>query len=95
MRIISGPMQKTNSNLSTEKTDQNAMGEGSIVPKTKPGSLPGWYKPRYRPGVRSIGRDIVNLDGPMKRLAPYLGKGSLTKYQQTRAKQLNKELKGR
>lgn len=95
MRIVSGSMQKTTSNLSTEKTNQNGMGEGSSIPKTRSDGLPGWYKPRYRPGVKTIGRDIVQLDGPMKSLSPYLGKGSLKKYQQTRAKQLNKELKGR
>lgn len=55
----------------------------SFNPSSKPSSstspsspagcrLPSWYKPRSNARVR-----VVDLDGPMEGLTPYLGKGKV------------------
>jgi len=44
----------------------------------KPRRLPAWYNPKYRPGVR-VKRNVVDLDGPMARLAPYVGHGAINR----------------
>lgn len=95
MRIVTGSMSKTDKTKTVANAVKEGLGESSTVPKADARGLPPWFRPRYRPGSRNIGNHIVNLDGPMQRLAPFVGKGKLKKLQQDRAKQLNKELKGK
>ena len=55
-------------------------GDGAEAPafRTKR-RVPSWFRPRYRPGVR-MQRNVVDLDGPMEEIAPYVGKGKLEKW---------------
>lgn len=40
--------------------------------------LPSWYRPRFKHG-RPVRMNVVDLDGPMEHLAPYIGKGKIRK----------------
>ena len=41
-------------------------------------ALPKWYRPRFRNG-RPVNMKVIDLDGPMEDLAPYIGKGKIRK----------------
>jgi hypothetical protein len=43
------------------------------------GRLPSWYKPRQGARVH-----VVDLDGPMSSLAPYVGKGKIARGRKTK-----------
>lgn len=45
--------------------------------------LPSWYKPRRR-GSAQLVQHIVDLDGPMEELAPFVGRGAISRKGQKR-----------
>ena len=71
---------------SSDKSSRVPQSSGRDSSKTKRSGkvcgLPDWYRPKYRAGVRMI-RNVVDLDGPLQTLAPYLGKskGTIRKWQ--------------
>jgi len=95
LRIVSGSLSKDDKNKRVDKTADNKLGKTANVLKAGRKGLPKWYRPRYRSGSKNIGQMLIDLDGPLKTLAPYIGKGSIKKHQQKRAQQISRESKGK